>query len=196
MLIVTVAPSQTCSRQDSKLNTNIHSDYHVKKKGFPPPLFVSSTFLPDSNVWPRPLTPVKSMQRAASSDTLCTTAFSNADAKFYHSQHDAKQQLIHSQSMVLPENGKVFASRAHTVINCVYSREFKQTNRQYMGHLHMYKQRHLNTAHDVHLLPFRCLSSAEITPLTWPTSSWSLRLLRALQTAMAAHRWDHTASWV
>ncbi|XP_036955609.1 rho GTPase-activating protein 15 isoform X2 [Acanthopagrus latus] len=49
----------------------------------------------------------QSMQRAASSDTLSTMGFSSADAHFHNSQHDVKQQLSHSQSMVLPENGKL-----------------------------------------------------------------------------------------
>ncbi|XP_053291466.1 rho GTPase-activating protein 15 isoform X3 [Pleuronectes platessa] len=51
----------------------------------------------------------RSMQRAASSDTLSMTAFSNAEAKCRNSasMHDAKQQLNHSQSVILPENGKL-----------------------------------------------------------------------------------------
>ncbi|XP_060926060.1 rho GTPase-activating protein 15 [Limanda limanda] len=51
----------------------------------------------------------QSMQRAASSDTLSMTAFSSAGAKCRNSAsvHEAKQQLNHSQSMILPENGKV-----------------------------------------------------------------------------------------
>uniref|UniRef100_A0A8C4E5G5 Rho GTPase activating protein 9 n=1 Tax=Dicentrarchus labrax TaxID=13489 RepID=A0A8C4E5G5_DICLA len=55
----------------------------------------------------------QSMQRAASSDTLSTMAFNNAEAQFHNSGplHDVKQQLSHSQSMTLPENGKVFTSR-------------------------------------------------------------------------------------
>ncbi|XP_044072743.1 rho GTPase-activating protein 15 isoform X2 [Siniperca chuatsi] len=51
----------------------------------------------------------QSMQRAASSDTLSTMPFSSAKAQFHNSgpPHDVKQQLSHSQSMVLPENGKL-----------------------------------------------------------------------------------------
>ncbi|XP_041634069.1 rho GTPase-activating protein 15 isoform X3 [Cheilinus undulatus] len=51
----------------------------------------------------------RSMQRAVSSDTLSTTAFSNASNQSNNSAslHDAKQQLSHSQSMILPENGKL-----------------------------------------------------------------------------------------
>ncbi|XP_034389542.1 rho GTPase-activating protein 15 isoform X3 [Cyclopterus lumpus] len=51
----------------------------------------------------------QSMQRAASSDTISTMAFSNADAQSHNSValHDVKQQLSHSQSMILPENGKL-----------------------------------------------------------------------------------------
>lgn len=65
------------------------------------------------------------MQRAASSDNLSTMAFSNADAQSHNSQHDVKQQLSHSQSMVLPDNGKVFTSsaRTHKDVKCVCSRE-------------------------------------------------------------------------
>lgn len=50
----------------------------------------------------------QSMQRAASSDTLSTTAVNNANAQCHNSAplHDVKQQLSHSQSMMLPENGK------------------------------------------------------------------------------------------
>lgn len=64
------------------------------------------------------------MQRAASSDTLSTMAFSKGEAQFHNSgpQHDIKQQLSHSQSMLLPENGKVFTPRArtHEVVNRVH----------------------------------------------------------------------------
>ncbi|XP_044206114.1 rho GTPase-activating protein 15 isoform X3 [Thunnus albacares] len=51
----------------------------------------------------------QSMQRAASSDTLSTTAVNNANAQCHNSAplHDVKQQLSHSQSMMLPENGKL-----------------------------------------------------------------------------------------
>ncbi|XP_022604020.1 rho GTPase-activating protein 9 isoform X2 [Seriola dumerili] len=51
----------------------------------------------------------QSMQRAASSETLSTMAFSSADAQSHNSAplHDVKQQLSHSQSMILPENGKL-----------------------------------------------------------------------------------------
>lgn len=114
------------------------------------------------------------MQRAASSDNLSTTAVSNADAQSHNSQHDVKQQLSHSQSMVLPENGKVFASRAwiRTDIKCVYSRETQREKRkcvktkEIFRHMHIYKYRQMNTADDVHFLPFSWSSSAEITPVT------------------------------
>ncbi|XP_070758004.1 rho GTPase-activating protein 15 [Enoplosus armatus] len=51
----------------------------------------------------------QSMQRAASSDTLSTMTFNSANAQFRNSgpTHDVKQQLSHSQSMILPENGKL-----------------------------------------------------------------------------------------
>ncbi|XP_053172328.1 rho GTPase-activating protein 15 isoform X2 [Scomber japonicus] len=51
----------------------------------------------------------QNMQRAASSDTLSTTVFSNANVQCHNSAplHDEKQQLSHSQSMILPENGKL-----------------------------------------------------------------------------------------
>lgn len=51
----------------------------------------------------------QSMQRAASSDTLSTMAFSNTDTQCHDSAplHDVKQQLNHSQSMILPENSKL-----------------------------------------------------------------------------------------
>ncbi|KAM9758962.1 rho GTPase-activating protein 15 isoform 1-T2 [Menidia menidia] len=50
----------------------------------------------------------QSMQRAASSDTLSTMTFSKTEAQCHNSVslHDARQQLSHSQSMFLPENGK------------------------------------------------------------------------------------------
>uniref|UniRef100_UPI0037E91C3B rho GTPase-activating protein 15 isoform X2 n=1 Tax=Semicossyphus pulcher TaxID=241346 RepID=UPI0037E91C3B len=47
----------------------------------------------------------QSMQRAVSSDTLSTTALSHVHNS--GSLHDAKQQLSQSQSMILPENGKL-----------------------------------------------------------------------------------------
>uniref|UniRef100_A0A8C6PF54 Rho GTPase activating protein 9 n=1 Tax=Nothobranchius furzeri TaxID=105023 RepID=A0A8C6PF54_NOTFU len=51
----------------------------------------------------------KSMQRAISSDTLSTMAFTNATTQRLNSSslHDTKLQLSHSQSMILPENGKL-----------------------------------------------------------------------------------------
>ncbi|XP_069003090.1 rho GTPase-activating protein 15 isoform X1 [Embiotoca jacksoni] len=51
----------------------------------------------------------RSMQRAVSSDTLSMMAFSHTDAQYYASNplHDDEQQLSHSQSMILPENGKL-----------------------------------------------------------------------------------------
>ncbi|XP_071351520.1 rho GTPase-activating protein 15 isoform X3 [Trachinotus anak] len=51
----------------------------------------------------------QSMQRAASSDTLSTMEFSSADTRCHNPapSHDVKQQLCHSQSMILPENGKL-----------------------------------------------------------------------------------------
>uniref|UniRef100_A0A665TJS6 Rho GTPase activating protein 9 n=1 Tax=Echeneis naucrates TaxID=173247 RepID=A0A665TJS6_ECHNA len=61
---------------------------------------------------------VKSMQRAASSDNLSTMAFGSADGQCHNSatSHDVKQQLSHSKSMILPENGKVY-----TVHSCNYT---------------------------------------------------------------------------
>ncbi|KAM9814133.1 rho GTPase-activating protein 15 [Neosynchiropus ocellatus] len=49
----------------------------------------------------------QSMQRAVSSDTLCT--FSKVDTQPHKSEllHDIKPQLCHSQSMILPDNGKL-----------------------------------------------------------------------------------------
>ncbi|XP_077385877.1 rho GTPase-activating protein 15 isoform X2 [Festucalex cinctus] len=51
----------------------------------------------------------QSMQRAASSDTICTMALGTAAPPCHDSapQHDAKLHLSHSQSMILPENGKL-----------------------------------------------------------------------------------------
>ncbi|KAM9798969.1 rho GTPase-activating protein 9 [Syngnathus typhle] len=51
----------------------------------------------------------QSMQRAASSDTICTMALGNAGQPYHDAAplHDVKQQLSHSQSMILPENGKI-----------------------------------------------------------------------------------------
>uniref|UniRef100_A0A3Q3DPM8 Rho GTPase activating protein 9 n=1 Tax=Hippocampus comes TaxID=109280 RepID=A0A3Q3DPM8_HIPCM len=50
-----------------------------------------------------------SMQRAASSDTISTMALGTAGPPCHDSAppHDAKQHLSHSQSMILPENGKL-----------------------------------------------------------------------------------------
>lgn len=51
----------------------------------------------------------QSMQRAVSSDTLSTVAFSHTGSQSCNTapMHDAKQQLSHSQSMILPDNGKL-----------------------------------------------------------------------------------------
>eukprot|EP00066_Takifugu_rubripes_P023174 XP_011612440.1 PREDICTED: rho GTPase-activating protein 9 isoform X3 [Takifugu rubripes] len=51
----------------------------------------------------------QSMQRAVSSDTLNTVALSSAVPRSHNSdpQHGVRQPLSHSQSMFLPENGKV-----------------------------------------------------------------------------------------
>lgn len=78
---------------------------------------------PNPKMCPPPLTPVKSMQRAVSSDTLSTMSFTDAQCHISAALHDAKPQLSHSQSMILPENGKVLAFRAHTnkVIHLVFS---------------------------------------------------------------------------
>ncbi|KAM7402376.1 hypothetical protein PAMP_017620 [Pampus punctatissimus] len=57
---------------------------------------------------------MKQSMRATSSDNLITMAFSNADAQSRNSAplHDVKQQLSHSQSMILPENGKLVQQRS------------------------------------------------------------------------------------
>lgn len=57
---------------------------------------------------------MQSMQRALSSDTLNVVALSDTVACRHNSdpQHDVRQPLSHSQSMFLPENGKVPAPRA------------------------------------------------------------------------------------
>uniref|UniRef100_A0A3Q3J726 Rho-GAP domain-containing protein n=1 Tax=Monopterus albus TaxID=43700 RepID=A0A3Q3J726_MONAL len=59
--------------------------------------------------------PAKSMQHAASSDAVNQMTFSNADAQCHNSDplHNVKLQLNHSQSLFLPENGKVFTCRPH-----------------------------------------------------------------------------------
>lgn len=55
---------------------------------------------------------LKNTQQAISSNTLSTTPFTNAEGQCHKSgsQQDAKQQLSHSQSMILDENEKVFPS--------------------------------------------------------------------------------------
>ncbi|XP_029947214.1 rho GTPase-activating protein 15 isoform X2 [Salarias fasciatus] len=55
----------------------------------------------------------QSMQRAVSSDTLSTMAFSHTGSQSCNAAHvhDAKQQLSHSQSMILPDNGKLVQPR-------------------------------------------------------------------------------------
>lgn len=89
------------------------------------------------------------MQRAASSDTLSTMSFSNADAQCHNSAalHDAKQPLSHSQSMILPENGKVLTSRAHTHTHregrklCVFTDTHTQNaDFAHTGHMHTHMQ--------------------------------------------------------
>lgn len=86
-------------------------------------------YVPPFHNFPEHLT-LKSMQRAASSDTLSTMAFSDTRTQCDDSAplHDVKQQLNHSQSMILPDN-KVFASRAHAphkLIKC-FDREKEET---------------------------------------------------------------------
>ncbi|XP_010783911.1 rho GTPase-activating protein 9-like, partial [Notothenia coriiceps] len=49
----------------------------------------------------------QSMQRAVSSGTLSTMSFTDAQCHNSAALHDAKPQLSHSQSMILPENGKL-----------------------------------------------------------------------------------------
>lgn len=89
---------------------------HVINQAFLLPLLSVPPFTTDPNtsLLTPPPPPMKSMQRAASSDTLSMMVFSNADARSHSSapQHDVKQPLSHSQSMVLPENGKVL----HTTV--------------------------------------------------------------------------------
>lgn len=58
------------------------------------------------------------MQRAASSDTLSTMALGSGDGQAHRALHDTKLHLCHSQSMFLPENGKV---RSGTIFPCVFS---------------------------------------------------------------------------
>uniref|UniRef100_A0A3B4WVH4 Rho GTPase activating protein 9 n=1 Tax=Seriola lalandi dorsalis TaxID=1841481 RepID=A0A3B4WVH4_SERLL len=59
---------------------------------------------------------IRSMQRAASSETLSTMTFSSADAQSHNSAplHDVKQQLCHSQSMI--ENGKVLTYKCLNIV--------------------------------------------------------------------------------
>lgn len=98
---------------------------------------------PDPQHWPRPLT-LKSMQRAASSDTISTMAFSNADAQSHNSAalRDVKQQLSHSHSMILPENGKVPASGAQTV--CTVFTDMKE---EMQTHFNTFHTKHWTCAH-------------------------------------------------
>lgn len=86
-------------------------------------------YVPPFHNSPERLT-LKSMQRAASSDTLSTMAFNDTRTQCCDSAplHDVKQQLNHSQSMILPDN-KVLASRAHApheLIKCL-DREKEET---------------------------------------------------------------------
>ncbi|XP_077581659.1 rho GTPase-activating protein 15 [Stigmatopora nigra] len=64
----------------------------------------------------------QSMQRAASSDTICTTALDSTRSPCRGSTaplHDIKQNLSHSQSMILPENGKLCRDCPCNVTNIV-----------------------------------------------------------------------------
>lgn len=55
----------------------------------------------------------QNIDQAVSSDILSTSALTNTGGQCHNSgsQHDAKQQLCHSQSAILPENGKVQQGR-------------------------------------------------------------------------------------
>uniref|UniRef100_A0A3Q2PPE1 Rho GTPase activating protein 9 n=1 Tax=Fundulus heteroclitus TaxID=8078 RepID=A0A3Q2PPE1_FUNHE len=63
----------------------------------------------------------KNIQRAVSSDTLSTSSFMNTEGQCCNSgsQHDGKQQLSHSQSMALPENGKQCRDSSCNVTNII-----------------------------------------------------------------------------
>lgn len=84
------------------------------------------------------------MQRAASSDTLSTIALSNTDARNSASLHDVKQQLSHSQSMILPENGKVFSATAgahihkHKLMRGGNAEQTFYNRKQSLIHIHMH----------------------------------------------------------
>lgn len=79
-----------------------------------PPNAVGLFYLLPFTCTPLPSLAVKSMQRALSSDTLNAVALSNTVACSHNSdpQHGVRQPLSHSQSMFLPENGKVPAPGA------------------------------------------------------------------------------------
>lgn len=69
------------------------------------------------------------MQRAASSDTLSTMALGSDDGQPRRTLHDTKLHLCHSQSMFLPENGKV---RSGTQSSRVFLAETKiESQRMY-----------------------------------------------------------------
>ncbi|XP_036007732.1 rho GTPase-activating protein 9 isoform X4 [Fundulus heteroclitus] len=63
----------------------------------------------------------QNIQRAVSSDTLSTSSFMNTEGQCCNSgsQHDGKQQLSHSQSMALPENGKQCRDSSCNVTNII-----------------------------------------------------------------------------
>ena len=115
------------------------------------------------------------MQLSASSDTLNTMAFSNAGAQSLNSspQHDARQPLSHSQSMVLPENGKVLArsARTHKATCCVCGHSWRGEIAQKQNketadiqYVHMHKYGQLSTANVFAPCLYSWWSNAEITP--------------------------------
>lgn len=127
------------------------------------------------------------MQRAVSSDTLSTKAFEEQPHNFA-GVYDAKQQLCHSQSMILPENGKVFASKEHTQPQtCTVCREGKKENQLLAEKIEQTCKYSLTSeCNKCFFFLLFCSWSTKIIPAMWPTSLWSPHLLRAPLTVMAA----------
>ncbi|XP_054883540.1 rho GTPase-activating protein 15 isoform X3 [Poeciliopsis prolifica] len=63
----------------------------------------------------------QSIERAVSSDTLSTSVLTNTEEQCRNSesQHDAKQQFCHTQSMILSENGKLRRDFSSNVANII-----------------------------------------------------------------------------
>ncbi|XP_061688417.1 rho GTPase-activating protein 15 isoform X4 [Syngnathoides biaculeatus] len=101
---VIVAQTKTLPREKSHLTLPLPSAANGTMHRLSPDFLFGSHQRSTDGSWRMK----QSMHRAASSDTICTMALGNNNPPCHDAApHDAKQLLSHSQSMILPENGKL-----------------------------------------------------------------------------------------